>query len=128
MKEAKERLMNLLCSICGSETIMNGEYRLVHADHIHILEDIIDYISELEKSEEVENSSKAENYSNEDKIKQLLKKIYKGECENYIVTTPEETAINGNFIDLLTMVVCLIEDLAKKLEISKEELCKVLSF
>lgn len=128
MKELQERLINLLCSIRGSETIMNGEYRLVHADHIHILEDIIDYISELEKSEEVENSSKAENYSNEDKIKQLLKKIYKGGCENYIVTTPEETAINGNFIDLLTMVTCLIEDLAKKLEINKEELCKVLSF
>lgn len=122
MKELQERLINLLCSIRGSETIMNGEYQLVHADHIHILEDIIDHISGLEKSE------KAENSSNADKIKQLLKKIYKDECENYIVTTPEETAINGNFIDLLTMVDDLIEELAKNLEISKEELCKVLSF
>lgn len=122
MKELQERLINLLCSIRGSETIMNGEYRLVHADHIHILEDIIDHIRRLEKSE------KAENSSNADKIKQLLKKICKDECENYIVITPEETAINGNFIDLLTMVDVLIEELAKNLEISKEELCKVLSF
>lgn len=122
MKELQERLINLLCSIRGSETIMNGEYRLVHADHIHILEDIIDHISGLEKSE------KAENSSNADKIKQLLKKIYKDECENYIVTTPEETVINGNSIDLITMVDYLIEELAKNLEISKEELCKLLSF
>lgn len=128
MKELQERLINLLCSIRGSETIMNGEYQLVHADHIHILEDIIDHINELEKSEEVENSFEAENSSNADKIKQLLKKIYKGGCENYIVTTPEETAINGNFITLLTMVDDLIQELAKNLEISREELCKVLSF
>ena len=122
MKELQERLINLLCSIRGSETIMNGEYQLVHADHIHILEDIIDHINELEKSEKVENSSNA------DKIKQLLKKIYKGGCENYIVIAPEEIAINGNFIDLITMVDYLIEELAKNMEISKEELCKLLSF
>lgn len=122
MKELQERLINLLCSIRGSETIMNGEYQLVHADHIHILEDIIDHINELEKSEKVENSSNA------DKIKQLLKKIYKGGCENYIVIASEEIAINGNFIDLITMVDYLIEKLAKNMEISKEELCKLLSF
>lgn len=75
-----------------------------------------------------ENSFETENSSNADKIKQLLKKIYKGGCENYIVIAPEEIAINGNFIDLITMVDYLIEELAKNMEISKEELCKLLSF
>lgn len=69
-----------------------------------------------------------ENSSNADKIKQLLKKIYKGGCKTYIVMTPEEISISGNSIDLITMVDCLIEELAKNMEISKEELCKLLSF
>lgn len=120
MKETKERLMSLLYSIRKSKTIMGGEFHLVHDDHIHILEDIIEYISKLEKSEEAETSS------DEDKIKQLLKKIHKGERKSYVVMTPEEMAISGNRFDLMAMVDCVIEQLAKNMEISKKELCKLL--
>ena len=54
MKETKERLMSLLWSICRSETIMGGEYKLVHADHIQILKDIIKDIGNLEEPKKVE--------------------------------------------------------------------------
>lgn len=54
MKETKERLMSLLWSICISETIMGGEYKLVHADHIQILKDIIKDIGNLEEPKKVE--------------------------------------------------------------------------
>lgn len=54
MNEIKERLMSLLWSICRSETIMGGEYKLVHADHIQILKDIIKDIGNLKESKKVE--------------------------------------------------------------------------
>lgn len=54
MKETKERLMSLLWDICRSETVMGGEYKLVHADHIQILKDIIKDIGNLEEPKKVE--------------------------------------------------------------------------
>lgn len=54
MKETKERLMSLLWSICRSESIMNGEFQLVHADHIQVLKDIIKDIDNLEEPKKVE--------------------------------------------------------------------------
>lgn len=54
MKETKERLMSLLWSICRSEPIMGGEYKIVHADHIQVLKDIIKDIGNLEEPKKVE--------------------------------------------------------------------------
>lgn len=79
-----------------------------------------------EVKETIKNEGKEEDYA--DNLKQLLKRIGNNEYESYIVLVPGETAINGNFFDLLAMADRLIEDLAKNLEISKEELCKLLSF
>lgn len=82
---------------------------------------LLDEVKETIKKEE-----KEEDYA--DNLKQLLKRLDSNEYENYIVMVPGETAINGDFLTLLAMVDRLIEDLAKNLEISKEELCKLLSF
>ncbi len=79
-----------------------------------------------EVKETIKKEGKEEDYA--DNLKQLLKRLDNNEYENYIVMVPEGTAINGDFLTLLAMVDRLIEDLAKDLEISKEELCKLLSF
>lgn len=54
MQEVKERLKSLMWGICRSESVMGGEYKLVHADHIQILKDIIKDIGNLEEPKKVE--------------------------------------------------------------------------
>lgn len=77
MNEIKERLMSLLWSICGSETIMGGEYKLVHADHIQVLKDIIKNIGNLEEAKKVEIPKHIPN----DVIQDLNRTVYPGDVK-----------------------------------------------
>lgn len=77
MNEIKERLMSLLWSICRSETIMGGEYKLVHADHIQVLKDIIKNIGNLEEAKKVEIPKHIPN----DVIQDLNRTVYPGDVK-----------------------------------------------
>lgn len=81
MNEIKERLMSLLWSICRSETIMGGEYKLVHADHIQVLKDIIKNIGNLEEAKKVEIPKHIPKHIPNDVIQDLNRTVYPGDVK-----------------------------------------------